>query len=150
MNQKRFVLCSAAAVLALALACSKSSQSPSSPSVTENGSVDAAADGSTLKATKPTPISPINGAQPDSLTLTATKAEGKFDKSLRLSYQFQITNSSGAIQSSCTATVSGDGDTVSYTPSCGLEFDQPHTWKVRARYLDNVGPWSAEASFKTP
>jgi hypothetical protein len=151
MHQKRFVLCSAAAVLAAAIACSKSSPNPASPTVTENGAGDAAADGSTLKATKPTPVSPINGAQPDQLTLTATKAEGKFDKNLPLSYQFQITTSSGAIVSACTGTVAGDsGSTVSYTPPCALDFDQPHTWKVRARYLDNVGPWSADASFRSP
>ena len=49
MHLKRFVLCSAAAVLALAIACSKSSETPTSPSVTEGGAGNAAADGSTLK-----------------------------------------------------------------------------------------------------
>jgi hypothetical protein len=151
MHQKRIVLCSAAAVLAVAIACSKSSPSPVSPTGAENGSAEAGPDGSTLKATKPTPVSPTNGAQPDSLTLTATKAEAKFNKTLVLSYQFQITTGAGAIVSACTGTVTADtGTTVSYTPSCPLEFDQPHTWKARARYLDSVGPWSDSASFKTP
>lgn len=150
MHQKRFVLCSAAAVLAVAVACSKSSPSPASPSVTENGSGDAGADGSTLKATAPTAVSPVGGAQPDSLTLTSSKAEGKYDKTLPLTYQFQISSGS-TIVSACTGTVSAGTDaTVSYSPSCALEFDQPHTWKVRARYLDFVGPWSAEASFRSP
>jgi hypothetical protein len=151
MHAKRTVLCSAVAVLAVTIACSKSTPNPVSPTVTENGSGEAAADGSTLKATAPSPVSPVNGAQPDSLTLTTTKAEGKFNKSLPLSYQFQITTSAGTIVSACTATVAGGSDsTISYTPECGLEFDQPHTWKVRARYLDSVGPWSSDASFKTP
>ena len=152
MLQKRFVLCSAAAVLALAIACSKSSETPTSPSVADNGTGNAAADGSTLKVTAPAVLSPTNGAQPDSLTLTASKAEGKYDKTLQLNYQFQIATDSGQVLSACTQTVApNDGETtVSYTPSCGLEFDAPHRWKVRARSGDFVGPWSAEASFRTP
>ena len=82
MYQKRFVLCSAAAVLAVAIACSKSSETPTSPSVSESGTSNAGADGSTLKVTAPTIVSPTNGAQPDSLVLTAGKAEGKYDKTL--------------------------------------------------------------------
>ncbi len=150
MFQKRFVLCSAACVLALAIACSKSSQTPVSPSVTENGGVETVADGVTLKATAPTVISPINGAQPDTLVLTASKAEGKFNKSMPLTYQFQISTDSGSIVSACTATVPDSGANVTYTPTCGLDFDAPYKWKVRARNGDYVGPWSAEASFKTP
>ncbi len=152
MHQKRIVLCSAATVLALAIACSKGSETPVSPSVTENGSGNAGPDGSTLKATAPTAVSPVNGEQPDALTLVANKSQGKFDKSLALSYQFQISTNSGTIVPECTQTVTptDSGSTVSYTPSCPLEFDQPHKWKVRARIGDNVGPWSADASFKTP
>ena len=90
--------------------------------------------------------------QPDSLTLTAGKAEGKFNKSMPLSYQFQISTDSGSIVSACTGTVTPDGGaaTVSYSPSCGLDFDAPYKWKVRARNGDYVGPWSSDASFKTP
>src|SRR5262245_59159165 len=152
MHQKRFVLCSAAAVLALAIACSKSSETPTSPSVSESGTSNAGPDGSTLKVTAPTIISPTNGAQPDNLTLTAGKAEGKYDKSLQLSYQFQISTDSGQVVSACTQTVNPDAGAaqITYTPSCGLEFDAPHKWKVRARQGDFVGPWSADASFKTP
>ena len=51
MHQKSIVLCSAAAVLALAIACSKGSETPVSPSVSEGGAGDALADGVTLKAT---------------------------------------------------------------------------------------------------
>ena len=155
MLYKRIVLCSAAAVLAVAIACSKSSQNPVSPTGTENGSANAGPDGATLKATAPTVISPVNGAQPDSLVLTARTAEGKFDKTLPLVYQFQISSGSGVV-SECTRTVAADpgATTVSYVPACVLEFDQPHTWKVRARSTiggqDFVGPWSADGSFRAP
>jgi hypothetical protein len=152
MHQKRIVLCSAAAVLALAIACSKSSETPTSPSVSEGSGGNAAPDGSTLKVTAPAVISPVNGAQPDSLTLTSSKAEGKFDKTIPLSYQFQISTNAGQIVSSCTQTVTPDASAanVTYSPACGLDFDAPYKWKVRARSGDYVGPWSAEASFKTP
>ena len=152
MFQKRFVLCSAAAVLALAIACSKSSETPTSPSVSESGNGNAGPDGSTLKVPAPATISPTNGAQPDNLTLTASTVQGKYDKSMQLSYQFQISTDSGQVVSGCTQTVTPDAGAanVTYTPSCGLEFDAPHKWKVRARNGDFVGPWSADASFKTP
>jgi hypothetical protein len=151
MHQKRFVLCSAAAVLALAIACSKSSQSPASPTNTENSSGNAAADGSTLKATAPTPVSPVNGEQPDTLTLITNKAVGKFNASLALSYEFEIKTAAGAVVPECTSTVADDGGgTVSYTPTCPLEFDTAHSWRVRAKNSGDSGPWSASASFKTP
>ena len=152
MLQKRIVLCSAAAVLALAIACSKSSETPTSPSVSESGNGNAGPDGATLKATAPTVISPTNGAQPDSLVLTASTAQGKFDKGMQLSYQFQISTDSGQIVSDCTQNVNADAGatTVSYTPTCALEFEAPYKWKVRARNGDFVGPWSADASFKAP
>ena len=71
---------------------------------------------------------------------------------MQLSYQFQIATDSGQVVSACTQTVTPDSGAgnVTYTPACGLEFDALHKWKVRARNGDYVGPWSAEASFKTP
>ena len=150
MYQKRFVLCSATAVLALAIACSKSSETPTSPSVTESAGGNAAADGSTLKVPAPTNLSPANGVQPDSLVLTASTVDGKFSTGLPLVYQFQIADNSGSVISACTQTVSPSGSTVSYVPSCGLDFEVTYKWKVRARMGNDVGPWSAEATFKTP
>jgi hypothetical protein len=152
MYQNRLVLCSATAVLALAIACSKASETPTSPGGSGGGATEVLPEGVTLKATAPTVISPMNGAQPESLTLVASKAEGKFNKNLKLSYQFQIATDSGQVVSGCTQTVDPDpgAANVTYNPSCGLEFDAPHKWKVRARQGDFVGPWSAEASFRTP
>ena len=150
MHQKRIVLCSAVAVLAVAIACSKSASSPASPTVTENASGDAAADGSTLKATAPSPVSPVNGAQPDTLTLVTNKAVGKFNPSLALSYEFEIKTAAGAVVPECSSTIAGDGSsTVSYTPTCALEFDAPHSWRVRAVNSGSVGPWSVSASFRS-
>jgi len=149
MHQKRFLLYSATALLAIAIACSKSPATPIAPASTQDVSGDAAPDGSTLKVPAPTPVSPINNAQPDSLVLVASKVTGEFDSSLNPSYQFEIRRS-GAALSACSTTVApGSGSTVSYTPSCPLEFDTAHTWRVRAVFAGAFGPWSAEAAFRT-
>src|SRR6476659_8603741 len=105
MHHNRFVLCSATALLALAVACSKSSPSPASPTSTQQASGDAAADGSTLKVPAPSPVSPVGGAQPDTLVLTTNKVTGKFNSSLNPSYEFRIKTSGGAVVSACTQVV---------------------------------------------
>ena len=69
----------AACVLALAIACSKSSDAPIAPSGAQPGVSEAAPDGSTLKVTAPGPQSPVNGQQPDgTLVLVTTPSTGKF------------------------------------------------------------------------
>src|SRR5918993_3833948 len=113
MFQKSFVLCSATALLAVAVACSKSSPSPVSPSA--NGSLvgEAAADGSTLKVTAPAPQSPVNGVQPQTLTLVAGTSTAPFAASLPpLTYEFQILTAGGSVINGCTTTASPSGNTV--------------------------------------
>ena len=80
MDHKRFFLCSATALFALAVACSKSPETPVAPSSSADvGASAVPSDGSTLKVTAPVPVSPINNAQPDgSIVLVASKAQGKF------------------------------------------------------------------------
>src|SRR4051794_3403963 len=98
MDQKRFFLCSATALLALTVACSKSAETPVAPSSTSDASADAVpSDGSRLKVTAPVPVSPINNAQPDgTLVLVASKAQGKFT-SVTPSYEFEIKNAGGGV-----------------------------------------------------
>jgi len=151
MFQKSFVLCSATALLAVAVACSKSSPSPVSPAA--NGSLvgEAAADGSTLKVTAPTPQSPVNGAQPQTLTLVAGASTAPFAGALpSLTYEFQVLTSAGTPISACTTTVSPSGNTVTANPSCTIEFDANHRWRARARMGNAFGPWSPEATFRSP
>ena len=150
MHQNRFVLCAAAALLALGVACSKSATNPASPSATQEASGAAGADGSTLKATAPTPVSPINGTQPDALVLVAGKSKGKF-ADLGLSYNFQIRSGSTIVYDSGVVGGSGSGaDNVQFAPSVGLTPDTAYTWRARAWYAGAYGPWSADASFKSP
>lgn len=151
MYQNRFVLCSAAAALALAVACSKSSQNPASPSSTQEPSSAAIpADGSTLKATAPKPVSPVNGEQPDTVVLVANKSAGKFTD-LSLSYQFQIRSGSTVVYDSGVVGGTGSGaDNVQFTPAVALTPDTAYTWRARAASLNAYGPWSSDASFKSP
>lgn len=150
MSQKRFVLCSATALLAVAVACSKSPQSPASPSATTEVAGDLGPDGSTLKVTAPTPQSPVGGAQPTTIVLVSGTSSALFPAAAvpPLTYQFEVRNAAGA--TICTATGTPSGSTVTVTPVCTLDFDANYSWRVRAVLGSAFGPWSATASFKSP
>lgn len=155
MQQKKLLACASGAVLALALACSKNSPAPVAPTSAEPGISDAAADGSTLKATAPTPQSPVNNAQPDGLVFTAGASTGRFVSGLTFWYELEIKNAGGTTV--CTnPAVPASGSTVTIQPTCTLEFDAPHTWRMRAVHQPTgssavaIGPWSAAASFRSP
>ena len=149
MQYKTLVVCASAAALAAALACSKNPETPVAPSSSQPGVADAAADGSTLKVSAPTPQSPVNGQQPDSLVLTAGKSTATYGSETPLSYEFEIKNSGNTTVCGPTVVGGGSGSTVSWTPSCTLVFDQPHTWRVRAAVNNARGPWSSNASFRS-
>jgi hypothetical protein len=152
MQHKALVACAAAALLAAGLACSKDSETPTSPGSTQPGNSQAGPNGETLKASAPTPVSPVNNAQPDSLVLVANKATALFNPASAGAYQyeFEIRRGGNAV-SGCTQTVGGgSGNTVSFTPACTLEFEQAYSWRVRAVYQQRQGPWSNEGTFRAP
>lgn len=143
---RKVLLCTAAAVLGTALACSKSTTSPASPTATAQPDAGAAADGSTLKVPAPGTTSPTGGTQvSDPITLTASTVSGKFG-SVALSYRFQVRNGSAVVSE---AVVAGSGSSVSVSPT-GLDPDTSYTWRVQATASGANGPWSADASFKSP
>jgi hypothetical protein len=152
MQYKNFVACTAVALLASAVACSNNSETPISPGPAEPGTSQAGPSGETLKATPPSPQSPVNGAQLDQIVLTASKASGRFSSAIAnsYSYEFEIRNAGGTTV--CAQTVGGgSGSTVTWTANgCTLEFDAPHTWRVRAVFQGAVGPWSNDATFRSP
>src|SRR3954468_16909333 len=113
MQYKTLALCGSAMVLAVAIACSKTPDTPTAPSSSQPGAADAAADGSTLKVSAPTPQSPVNNAQPDSVTFVATKSASTFNSGTPLSYQFEIKNAAGAnVCNTPTIVGGGTGNTV--------------------------------------
>ena len=152
MQHKKLVACAAAALMAVALGCSNDSPTPVSPSGAEAGGSGAGPSGETLKATAPSPQSPVNNQQPDSLVLVAGKSSASFSGgSPAYGYEFEIRNSAGSASVCPSVKVAGGGgSSVQATPNCSLEFDQSYTWRVRA-YLGNAnGPWSSNATFRAP
>lgn len=152
MHHKSLIACASAMILAGALACSDNSETPVSPSSSQPGEAGAGPNNETLKATAPTPQSPVNNAQPQGgLTLVAGKSTSPFSNTApAYSYEFEIRRNNAAV-AGCTQTVpGGGGSTVSYTPSCTLEFDQQYAWRVRAVFQARQGPWSPDATFRAP
>src|SRR4051812_36882307 len=152
MSRKNVYLLAAACILAVAVACSKSAETPVAPSGVAAANSDAASDGSTLKVSAPTPKSPVNGQQPDgTLVLTAGAASGKFAPVSPLSYRFQIINSANAVV--CNMLVAGSGGDATVAPAstgCALDFDVVYSWQVRAEMGGSAGPWSSKATFRSP
>jgi hypothetical protein len=139
-----------AIVLALTFACGQRASSPVSPSPEGSSSPDAAADGSTLKATIPAIVSPASGVQvTDPIVLTASKATGKF-ADIAPSYQFQIRSGSTVVYDSGTVAGVASGANVTHTPAAQIEPDTTFTWRVRPVYQGAVGSWSSDATFKSP
>ena len=60
---RKALLCTAAGVLAVALACEKSAPAPTSPSTAAQPDAAAAPDGSTLKSAVPSIVTPTGGGQ---------------------------------------------------------------------------------------
>ena len=96
---RKVVLYTAVGALGLALACSKSTPNPTSPSSAAQPETEAAPDGSTLKAPAPTPTSPTGGGQvQDPTTLTASTVTPKFG-SATLTYRFEVRSGSTVVAS---------------------------------------------------
>lgn len=153
MHYKKLLASASAIVLTFAVACSDSAETPVSPSSAQPGGSEAGPSGETLKATAPTPQSPTNNAQPDQLVFTAGRSTGLFSSSLEgaYTYEFEVMSEGGTRVCASGNVNAGGGSTVTWAPSnCTLEFDAPHTWRVRATYQEAFGPWSPPAAFRSP
>jgi hypothetical protein len=130
-------------IAGLAVACGRQSTQPMSPSAGNRVAGDAAADGSTLKSTAPGTTDPINDRQlTDTPTLTASAASMRFGPQLPLQYRFQVFAPNGA-----TVQDSGPISALSFRVTASMAFKTRHTWRVRAEYQGEAGPWSGAASF---
>jgi hypothetical protein len=138
--------------VALAIACSKQSASPTSPSAAAVTSGNAAGDGSTLKVSAPTPVSPINGvklAQGDPVFLTINNSTAAYANSVPLRYEFAVVDAAGN-QVYVGQTASGAAQSSISLQDVSLEAEQTYQWHARAFYGDYTGPWSPFASFVAP
>jgi len=141
-------------VLGLAVACSKSSSNLTSPSAVRPGAADAAADGSTLKVTAPTPQAPINNQKPEDneVVLVVANASPEFGTPVALTYRFEIYNAASVRVYNSALIAGGSSGTTSHTlpETVGLEGDQRFSWRARAEFEGEAGPWSDSASFVAP
>jgi hypothetical protein len=146
---KTLPLVGATCALALALACNRAPAAPTPTDATTPGSGDAAADGSTLKVTAPTLMSPTNGVTLDSRkpTMVVGNSTGRF-VNRQFTYEFQLQNDSGGVIDSATMAQGGSGTTTWAYPT-DLERDTPYRWRARARMGNAFGPWSSTANFRT-
>jgi len=149
---RKVLISTAACVLAVVVACSKSPTTPASPMAAPPSENGAAADGSTLKASTPSIVSPSGGTQvTDPLVLTASKVNGKFGD-ISPSYQFQIRSGSTVVYDSGVTGGGGSGNNVAHTvpASAALNSDTDYTWRVRGIFQGQNGSWSADGAFKSP
>lgn len=144
MMKRQFTLFVACGFLATALACGDKSSNPAAPSAPGTPTDGATTDGSTLKVTAPTPVSPANNStlEDNSVPLRISASTAKFTSSAGpLAYRFQILL---------------NGQVVKEARVGGLEWALPdlesntsYTWRARAEQRSFFGPWSAEWAFKT-
>jgi hypothetical protein len=136
----------AASTLAFTLACNGS---PNSPTETTLPSANTEpADGATLKADAPTPLSPVDDVRLDnrSPTLVIANTAGRFVDQ-PFSYEFQLLSDSGDFIVG--VIVSEEGGTTSWSYPGELERDTAYRWRARARLDDAAGPWTASVRFLT-
>src|SRR5262249_32898504 len=145
MSRSKFVVITLASIFGLTLACSRQSPSPTAPTSHSATAATDGTDGSTLKADPPVLVSPLNDAQmPDNPTLTAKATKMDFDgrSPEGLFYRIEVYNAAGSkiIDTGLLAQ-------PTYQITQKLEYQQRHTWRVRAEYQGRVSPWSATGSF---
>jgi hypothetical protein len=151
MTRAFWILSILACALALAVACTKQSSTPSAPSGAIAANGEANADGSILKATIPTLQSPINGAripQGQPVTLLITNSTTPFTTAVALSYRFEVTTAAGAVLES--TVVGGGAGTTARTVAAQLDGDATYQWRARPEYQGIAGPWSGRQSFVAP
>jgi hypothetical protein len=133
------------ACLLVSAGCASQSPTPASPSASAN------ADGSTLKASAPTPQSPVGGARLEQGTpvrLVLTNSTTSYTSAVTLSYRFEVLTAGGSVVESV-AVPSGSG-TTSHVVVAALNGDQTYQWRARPEYQGTTGPWSSMASFVAP
>ena len=134
MNRHVVALGGASALLAASLGCSNSTALSPAPG--------AQTFASSLKATAPVPVSPVNDQVLGGGAFTATPAVPQFG-AIALQYRFQIFSDTGS-----QVLDSGPVDSPVWKTS-NLTPNKRFTWKVRAEFEGTPGPWSSTASFQS-
>lgn len=149
MNRRMLRLAAGLGWVVLATACAQNPESPVSPSAAA-GTTVANPDGSTLKVDAPTLASPDDGAVIDTRrpTVTWNNAAGRYT-AIALSYRVQLVNGAGAVLGE-SVVPQATGAQTSLASETDFDYDTVYSWRVRAEFQGQVGPWSAVRTFKTP
>lgn len=151
-------LCAGLCTLAVAAACGKNAESPTTPSAASaaTASANANADGSTIKASAPTLVGPANGQRvegsfADGVTLQIGNSVSKFNSGLPVVYHFEVFNAAGAKIDDSGEVVPGASQTA-YKIKAELEGDATYRWRARATGEQGqfLGEWSAMWTFIAP
>lgn len=132
------------------IACTQASQSITSPTATVGGSLADAADGSTLKVTAPSLVSPIDGARAEDRrpTLVWLNSNGRYG-TVGVAYDIELSTPAAVVY---TRTVGESPDFGAHLVEFDLDYDTVYSWRMRAHVgnPDTVGPWSAWSTFLSP
>lgn len=142
MRKQYLTACMLVVGLTMAAACSSSS-SPVSPAA--NTGAGAGPDGSTLKVSAPTPVSPANGVRIDSLrpSMTVAAASALHTASPTFAYRYEVVNPAGEVA------YTGVSVGTRHDAPLDLALDTRYQWRARAEYQGAVGPWSQFVDFLT-
>ncbi len=135
-----------ASMLALVVVTACATSEPAMP-VAPSADTNAAADGSTLKATAPAPQSPTGDVQLEDtpVTLVASTSSTQFASNIPLRYRFELRDSNGNVLQT-----SNLRNTPTWEVPGELGVAVRYTWRVRTEFENGLGPWSTIASFITP
>jgi hypothetical protein len=131
-------------------ACTTTPQSVTAPSASIGGSTADAADGTTLKVTAPTPVSPADGERANDVhpTLVWLNANGRYGN-IGVAYDIEL---STPVEVVYRRTVGESPDIGAHVVELGLTNDTVYSWRIRAHVgnPETLGPWSSWVSFLSP
>jgi len=149
---KFFRVGSCLALLMAGVSCSQAPQSVTAPTAAVGGATveTAGADGSTLKVTAPSLISPIDAARAEDRrpTLIWLNSTGKYG-GIGVAYDIELSTPTAVVYR---RTVGESPDIGAHLIDFDLDYDLTYSWRVRAHLgnPDSFGPWSPWATFLSP
>jgi hypothetical protein len=125
--------------------CSGTANAPMSPSAVAGGESALNPDGSNLKVTAPSGLSPSGGGTVDTIrpTISFNASSGRFTTAPALAYEIEVYTDSGSLVYSRIV------DGTSHQLDTDLQYATNYTHRSRARLGNDAGPWSATAAFRT-
>jgi hypothetical protein len=144
---RRF-LCAGSLLLVLT-GCTQQNGSPFSPSAAPGGA-DAAADGSTLKATAPALVAPTGGVRTDTLEpeFVVGQATARYASGAQaFEYRVEVQTAEGQAFVNSPKLAAGGGGQTRWRISTPLALDRRYRWRARVEMGSRFGPWSPFAEF---